>query len=95
MDRTEHFRGKLFSGDHLLFDSIQGQLKTHTRGGGPSEWSGYFEFPAEKRETLADGSLYRIVLIDGRSGTVHVHVSDNDPLGRSVANFHGTGMARR
>ena len=96
MDRTEHFRGKLLSGDRLLLDTIQGLLKTRARsGGGQAEWSGHFEFPPEKRDSLADGPLYRLVLIDGRAGTVHLHISDKDPLGRSLANFHGSGMARK
>jgi hypothetical protein len=96
MDRTEHFRGKLLSGDHLLFDSIHGLLKTRARpAGGQSEWSGHFEFPPEKRDSLTDGTLYRLILIDGRAGTVHVHISDKDPLGRSLASFHGSGVAKK
>lgn len=96
MDRTEHFRGRLLSGTETLIDPIEGHLKTHARPPGHNgEWTGFFEVPAEKRETLVDGNRYRLILIDGRSAHVHVHIRENDPLGRTVANFHGNGMCRR
>src|SRR4051794_20162723 len=60
MDRTEHFRGRLLCGTETLIDPIEGHLKSHARP--PSyngEWTGFFEVPPEKRESLVDGNRYR------------------------------------
>jgi hypothetical protein len=96
MDKTERFRGRLMSGDQVLLEPVLGQLKSHARvGGGVGEWTGYFEFPPSLKETFVAGNRYRLVLIDGRSGHIHVHIPDHDPLDRTIAEFHGTGSIRR
>lgn len=97
MDRTERFRGRLMAGDLTVIDSVTGLLKSHPRNGGSvGEWTGYFEYPPEKKESLIEGNRYRLVLIDGRSGHVHIHFPGHeDPLERTLAEFHGTGTFRR
>ena len=84
------------AGDEMILDQVEGHLKSLPRGGGSQgEWTGHFEFPDSIRERFIEGNRYRIVLIDGRSGHVHIHVRDNDPLERTLAEFHGTGSLRR
>jgi len=98
MDRTEHLRGRLFAGDQLLMDHVEGHLRTRPKpGNAHGEWSGYFEFSPEIAEKLSDGGRYRIVLTDGRSGHVYIHVRKDDPmgLGRKLADFQGNGSVRR
>lgn len=82
-------------GDRVVLDSVEGLLKSHRRpGGSVGEWTGHFEVPGTEREPLRDGHRYRIVLIDGRSGTVSVHLSHKDPQAKPLAQFHGTGSFR-
>src|SRR4051794_16870040 len=67
MDRTEHFRGKLWAGDHVLMEHVEGHLKTKVKPNSVNgEWSGHFNFPPEIREHFVDGARYRLTLIDGR-----------------------------
>jgi hypothetical protein len=96
MDRTERFRGRLLAGDRALHEHIEGFLKTRQRSGGAvGEWTGYFDVPEGLLEPVVDGNRYRIVLIDGRSGTVNVHVSPAEDGGNVRAQFHGTGTFRK
>jgi hypothetical protein len=99
MDRTERFRGRLMAGDQVLMEGVQGQLKSHVRSGGTGEWTGFFEIGPETRELVAsrivEGNRYRLVLIDGRSGHVHIHIKHDGMLERTLAEFHGTGSVRR
>jgi hypothetical protein len=96
MIRTERFRGRLLQGTELVLDSLEGHLKSHARGtGAQGEWTGHFEYPPELSEQLVEGNRYRLILIDGRSGHIHLHKIENDPLGRNLVNFHGQGMVRR
>jgi hypothetical protein len=83
-------------GTDTLLDNLEGQLKSLARGTGPQgEWSGHFEYPERIKGNLIEGTRYRLVLIDGRSGHIHLHKVANDPMGRMLANFHGQGMIRR
>ncbi|HWE36431.1 MAG TPA: hypothetical protein VG406_07690 [Isosphaeraceae bacterium] len=94
--RSERFRGKLMAGDQVIFEPVEGQLKSSARpGSGNGDWTGYFEFAPERRESLANGNRYRLVLIDGRSANIYIHIPEDDPLGRTLANFHGQGTFRR
>lgn len=96
MDRTERFRGRLLAGDRLVLDSLEGFLKTHPRGAGAiGEWTGHFDLPSDLPEPIVDGNRYRIVLIDGRSGQVSVHLSHGDETSQPRVQFHGTGSFRR
>ncbi len=96
MDRNERFRGRLMAGDQLILESIEGSLKTHQRTKGVvGEWTGYFDIPTEKAEPLVDGNRYRIVLIDGRSGSVHVRISRPADSDKTAVQFHGTGSFRK
>jgi hypothetical protein len=95
MERTERFRGRLMAGDKVLIPTVEGLLKSHARGGGAvGEWSGYFEYPAEMKDSLVAGNRYRLVLIDGRSGTISLRHNELDPLERTMVNFSGTGSYR-
>lgn len=96
MDRTERFRGRLMAGDRLVYEPVEGFLKTHQRAGGAiGEWTGHFDVPASMPEPLVEGNRYRLVLIDGRSGSVNLHVTRGDEETPSRAQFHGTGTFRR
>ena len=96
MDRTEHFRGRLWAGDQVLMDHVEGHLKTKPKVNSPNgEWTGHFSFPPEVRPQFADGVRYRLTLIDGRSGHIHLLVKDESAGEEPCASFHGTGSARR
>ncbi len=97
MDRTERFRGRLMAGDRILIDPLEGFLKSSLRtGGAVFEWTGHFECPAERKEEVISGNRYRLVLIDGRSGTVAVRLKNADlPEESPTVTFHGTGSGRR
>ncbi len=97
MDRTEHFRGRLFAGDHTLMEHVEGHLKTKPKpNSGNGEWTGHFEFPPELRPSFVEGARYRLVLIDGRSGHIHLLIKEDDEEGEPAkASFHGIGTAHR
>ena len=95
MDRTEHFRGRLWAGDQVLMDQVEGHLKTKLKPNSPKgEWTGHFSFPAEVRSQFAAGVRYRLTLIDGRSGHIHLLVKDESEGEQPTASFHGTGNVR-
>ena len=96
MDRTEHFRGRLWAGDHVLMDHVEGHLKTKLKpNSGNGEWTGHFEYPPEVRPLFADGVRYRLILIDGRSGHIHLLLKEEGQEDAPCASFHGIGTARR
>lgn len=96
MDRMEHFRGRLLHGDEVVMDHVEGHLRTKVKpNSGTGEWTGHFEFPAELRSLFVEGARYRLALIDGRSGQIHILVKDECEGEAPCANFHGTGTARR
>ncbi len=96
MDRTEHFRGRLWAGDLVLMDHVEGRLKTKVKPNSVNgEWTGHFHFPAEIRPQFADGVRYRLTLIDGRSGHIRLLFKDECEGEAPCASFHGTGTARR
>jgi hypothetical protein len=96
MDRTEHFRGRLWAGDQVLLEHVEGHLKTKLKpNSAHGEWTGHFEFPAEARDQFADGVRYRLTLIDGRSGHIHLLLKADVDGETPRASFHGTGSARR
>ena len=96
MDRTEHFRGRLWVGDQVVMDHIEGHLKTRLKpNSGNGEWTGHFAFPAEIRPQFTAGVRYRLTLIDGRSGHIHLLIKDDAEVETPSASFHGTGSAKR
>lgn len=96
MDRTEHFRGRLWAGDQVLLDHVEGHLRTKVRPNSVlGEWTGHFGFPEEFVSQFEDGVRYRLCLIDGRSGQIHLLVKEIQPGEPGYANFHGQGTARR
>lgn len=96
MDRTERFRGgRLLLGDLMVMEKVEGSLKTHLGAGSTSEWTGHFFVPPDMREKILEGHRYRLVLIDGRSGTIAVHMNAPDPVEQPLAKFHGKGAYRR
>ena len=95
MERSERFRGRLMAGDKIVLEEIEGLLRSHKRpGGAVGEWTGHFELPDEAENLVVEGNRYRIVLIDGRSGTVSVRIRAADDAIRRIVQFHGTGMVR-
>lgn len=96
MDRTEHFRGRLWAGDHVLMDHVEGHLKTKVKPNSANgEWTGHFSFPAEIRNRFEDGVRFRLILIDGRAGHIHLLVKDVAEGETPSASFHGIGSVRR
>lgn len=96
MDRMEHFRGRLWAGDHVLMEHVEGHLKTKVKPNSANgEWTGHFEFPSESRPLFEDGVRYRLCLIDGRSGHIHLLIKDEEPGEALCAKFHGLGSIRR
>lgn len=83
------------SGDLMVMQQVEGSLKTRIGTGPTTEWAGHFLMPTEDPPTFQDGHRYRLILIDGRSGTVSVRLSAPDSADRPVANFHGKGAFRR
>jgi hypothetical protein len=96
MDRTEHFRGRLWAGDQVLMEHVEGHLKTRPKpNSGNGEWTGHFTFPVELRPQFIDGVRYRLTLIDGRSGHIHLLIKEEAEERGPQASFHGIGTARR
>ena len=96
MDRTEHFRGRLWAGDRVLIDHVEGHLKSKVKPSSPNgEWTGHFPYPAELHCQFEDGVRYRLVLIDGRSGHIHLLLKVETEGESPVASFHGTGNVRK
>ena len=96
MDRTEHFRGRLWAGDHVILDHVEGHLSTKKKANSPNgEWTGHFPIPPEIRPQFEEGVRYRLCLIDGRSGHIHLLIKEADLEEPPKASFHGLGSARR
>jgi len=96
MDRIERIRGKLLAGNQIIVDPIEGQLRSRPRPNGPKgDWSGHLDLPPEICGNIDHGARYRLLLTDGRSGDIYVHVGEVDALGRCQADFHGNGLVRK
>ena len=96
MDRTEHFRGRLWAGDQVLMDHVEGHLKTKPEAEQPQRRvDGALLVPAGGPPQFVEGLRYRLTLIDGRSGHIHLLVKDECEGEAPCASFHGTGTARR
>ena len=96
MDRTEHFRGRLWAGDHVLMDHVEGHLKTKVKPNSANgEWTGHFSFPKEIRDQFGEGVRFRLTLIDGRSGHIHLLLKEECDGEEPSAGFHGLGSVRK
>lgn len=96
MDRTEHFRGRLWAGDQVLMDHVEGHLKSKVKPNSANgEWTGHFSFPVELRPQFGEGVRFRLILIDGRSGQIHLSIKEECEGEALSAGFHGTGNVRK
>ncbi len=97
MDNMEHIHGKLFSedGGKVVFDSIDGYLGYRWRSNGMKSYYGYFEVPAVRTKGFDEGAPYRLVLDDGRAGSIYADVHPSQSPGMALAEFHVTGKLGR
>lgn len=96
MERMEHFRdGKLYKGDRLLLENLDGHLGYHLKSGGRKQWFGYFELKSEQH--IAAGEHFTLLLADGRQADLNAaDVPASDVPGRNVhvAEFYVVGEVR-
>ncbi len=93
MERMEHFQGaRLFDGDQLLLEDLNGHLGHHTKPNGRKQWFGYFELRHDQH--IEAGMHYRLELADGRTAELTASdVRDSEPSGTDVhaAEFYVVG----
>lgn len=94
MERMEHIRGKILEGDTVVIDPIDGYLASHEHKGRKTLY-GYFEMPSEQLKILNHQTSYRLVLSDGRKGTIYTEIVPSNAAGKSVAEFHVTGTLKK
>ncbi len=92
MERMEHVRGKLLSGDRVLLEGVEAHLGSHARPGGHRSWFGYFEFAAGCLAGVAPGGPYRLALEDGRSGDLYLDIQPSNRPGHALVEFSLGGM---
>lgn len=95
MERMEHFHGKLLEGDRVLLDDVDGYIGHHERKKGVKSYFGYFEFPADKSKAVDGKSQYKLVLDDGRFGSIFTDILPTNHPGKVMAEFHITGNLRK
>jgi hypothetical protein len=96
MERMEHFHdGKLFNGETLALEGVEGHLGYHVKAHGRKQWFGYFELANEQR--VDSGARYRLMLRDGRTADINaadIPASDSHNRGRHVVEFYVMGEVR-
>ncbi len=95
MDRMEHFHGKLFEGDRMLLEDVDGYLGVHDRKNGLKTYFGYFEVPTERTQLIDGRNPYKLVFDDGRFGNIYADLHPSNHPGQSVAEFHISGGLRK
>lgn len=95
MDRMEHIHGKLYDGDKVLVEGIDGYLGHHDRHKGMKSYFGYFEMDAERLKGVDHNNPYRLVLDDGRSAMIFADILPSNKPGQVMAEFHVTGQMRK
>jgi hypothetical protein len=97
MPHMEHFRnGKVYSGDQLLMEEIDGHLAHRDKPGGRKEWFGYFEVPVDKH--IEGGAHYTLVLPDGRVAEINAaDIRGSEAPGRKThaVEFYVCGEVRQ
>ena len=87
-----HFRGRLLDGDQTRLDPANVYIQFHhTTPSGPAQgWNGYLLAASET--DLEPGGTYRLVLMDGRSGSLQIDHLAPDDSGKNRAFFAGVGL---
>jgi hypothetical protein len=94
MERMEHIRGRVFHGETVVLDEIDGYLACHERKGRKSYY-GYFEMPTVQLRVLAHNECYRLVLADGRKADIYTEVVPSNLPEQSIAEFHVSGGIKK
>ena len=94
MERMEHIRGKILEGDQTVLDSVDGYLACHDHKGRKTLY-GYFEMPTEELKVLNRETCYRLVLSDGRKANIYTEIVPSNIAGKSVAEFHISGLLKK
>ena len=97
MDQMEPIHGKLFTedGSQVVIDSLAGYLGYRARANGARSYFGYFELPQESSRGIDEAAPYRLVLDDGRAGSIYADVHPSHSPGKVLAEFHVTGKLGR
>jgi hypothetical protein len=97
MDKMEHFReAKLYDGDALLIEHLDGHIGCHQKSPTRKQWHGYFELTADQH--IPPGVHYRLVLTDGRTAEINAaEVQNSDVPGSHihVAEFYVVGELKK
>jgi len=94
MERMEHIRGKILEGDQTVIDQVDGYLASHDHKGRKTLY-GYFEMPTEQLKVLSHETCYRLVLSDGRKANIYTEIVPSREAGKSVAEFHISGILKK
>jgi hypothetical protein len=97
MERMEHFRNaKLYSGDQVVMENVEGHLGFHSKSNGRKQWFGYFELHSNQH--LEAGAHYKLELADGRVAELNASdVRNSEQRGTDihVAEFYVIGEIHR
>jgi len=94
MERMEHIRGKILKGDETVLDPVDGYLAYHDHKGHKTFY-GYFEMSSEELKILNHETCYRLVLNDGRKANIYTEIVPSNIVGKSVAEFHISGVLKK
>lgn len=96
MSHMEHFRdGKLFEGERLVIEGLEGELAYREKSGGRKQWFGYFEVGSQTQ--IAAGSHYNLKLPDGRHAEINASdIRNSDVPGKAThaVEFYVVGEVR-
>lgn len=92
MERMQHARGRLQSGETTLIEGLDCHVGTHVKAHGRKAYFGYFETSAEEMAKVQQvgAGPFTLVLDDGRAGEIYVTIHPSHG-GRMAADFHVTG----
>jgi hypothetical protein len=94
MERMEHIRGRILAGDQTVLDPVDGYLACHDHKGRKTFY-GYFEMSTEELKILNHETCYRLVLSDGRKANIYTEIVPSNIAGKSVAEFHISGLLKK
>jgi hypothetical protein len=98
----EHFRGaKIFEGDRLIVENVEGELTFREKSGGRREWHGFIEVPNTVH--IEGGAHLKLVLADHREAQINAaDIRGSEVAGRMthavefyvLGDLHGAGRGR-
>jgi hypothetical protein len=94
MEKMEHIRGKILNGEETVLDQLDGYLAHHDHKGRKTLF-GYFERPTEDLKVLDHQTCYKLVLSDGRKANIYTEIVPSNVAGKSVAEFHISGLLKK